>query len=411
MQSDRWTVVIVNDFAHVNGGAGQIALSSAVELARRGHTVILFCGVKPVDPSLERAGVRIVCTGQPEILRNPNRFSAAVQGIWNRRAAAEMATLLRSLNPQTTLVHVHGWTKALSSAIMPVALAHGARVVVTIHDYFLACPNGTFFNHVSAKICHLTPLSAACVMTNCDSRSYSQKLWRVARQHVQISLGQLPNAARHFITYSTLARTLMEPFLPIGARLYEISNPIDAVMMHPVNASHETSMLYVGRLASEKGPLLAADAARRAKSQLRFVGDGDLRERIETQYPEFRVTGWVSREEIHKQLTRSRALVFPSLWYETQGLVVLEAAALGVPSIIADTSAARESVIDGETGLWFRGGDVEDLTRKFHMLQDSGLVTKLGRAAHSRFWASPPTLKSHVDQLEKCYQQVLEHQA
>lgn len=408
MQDSRWTVVIVNDFAHVNGGAGQIALSSARELARRGHAVVLFSAVSPSDPSLERADVRIICTEQPEILHNPDRFGAAVQGLWNRRAAAEMAALLRQLDPRKTLVHVHGWTKALSSSIIPVALAHGAGLVVTVHEYFLACPNGGFFNYVSEKICHLTPLSAACVMTNCDSRSYSQKLWRVVRQEVQLSVGRLPSAVRHFITYSSLARSVIEPYLPIGARLYDIRNPIDAEIITPADVGRETSMVYVGRLASEKGPLLAAEAARRAKSDLRFVGDGYLRGRIEAQYPEYEITGWTSREEVHKQLKRSRALVFPSLWYETQGLVVLEAAARGVPAVVADTSAARESVIDRETGLWFRGGNVEDLAQKLRMLHDDDFVTKLGAAAYSSFWASPPTLVKHVDQLEQCYQHVLE---
>jgi glycosyltransferase involved in cell wall biosynthesis len=161
-------------------------------------------------------------------------------------------------------------------------------------------------------------------------------------------------------------------------------------------------------LAFEKGPLLAAEAARRAKRTLRFVGDGYLRGSIEVQYPECEITGWTSTAEVHQQLKTARALVFPSLWYETQGLVVLEAAACGVPAVVADTSAARENVINGETGLWFRGGDLEDLSRKLRMLQNDELVAKLGSAAYSRFWASPPTLVKHVDQLESCYQHVLE---
>jgi glycosyltransferase involved in cell wall biosynthesis len=408
MQSAHWTVVIVNDVAHVNGGAGQIALSSARELARRGHSVVLFSAVGPPDPSLEQAGVRIVCTNQLDILDNPNRFGAAAQGIWNRKAADEMADLLRALDPRKTLVHVHAWTKAISSSIIPVALAHGSGLVVTIHEYFLACPNGGFFNFVSGEMCHLKPLSAACVMTNCDLRGYSHKLWRVGRQHVQLSVGRLPGAVRHFITISRLSRSLIEPYLPAGARLYDIGNPIDAEMMPPVNVGREKMMVCVGRLASEKGPLLAAEASRWAQSQLKFIGDGYMRGRIEAQYPECAITGWTSHEEVQKQLERSRVLVFPSLWYEAQPLVVLEAAARGVPAVVADTSAARESVIDGETGLWFRRGDVEDLAQKLRMLQDDDFVTKLGAAAYSRFWASAPMLGKHVDQLEQCYQHVLE---
>src|ERR1035438_1919818 len=158
MQSSRWTIVIVNDYSYVNGGAGQIALSSARELARRGHSVILFSAVGPPDPSLAEAGVHIVCTDQPDILNNPNRIGAAVQGIWNSRSAKSMEALLGTLDPRKTLVHIHGWSKAISSSVAPAVLAHGASLVVTVHDYFLVCPNGGLFNYVSNTICHLSPL-------------------------------------------------------------------------------------------------------------------------------------------------------------------------------------------------------------------------------------------------------------
>jgi glycosyltransferase involved in cell wall biosynthesis len=407
MFAENLTIVVVNDFAHVNGGAGQVAIASASELARRGHTVILFSAVSPVDPVLAQSGVRVVCTQQGEIVVNPNRTLAAVQGIWNYRAARQMSELLRTLAPRNTVVHIHGWTKALSSSIVPVVLAHGAGVVVTIHDYFLACPNGGFFNYVSEEICHLRPLSAACVATNCDSRSYPQKLWRVTRQLAQISFGHLPSGISHFITISDLSRSIIEPFLPGCAQLHSISNPIDVDAKHPVDAGRNLMLIYVGRLVKEKGPLLLGEAAHRKGFNLTFVGEGYLRNQIEELYPQFPITGWIPREEVLNHFELSRALVFPSLWYENQPLVVLEAAARGIPAVVADTSAARDSVIDGETGLWFRGGDVDDLSRKLQKLENDEFVSRLGRAAYDRFWTSPPTLLSHGDQLEACYAQVL----
>ena len=407
MQDERLTVVIVNDFAHVNGGATQVALSSAVELARRGHFVILFCAVGPADPLLEKMGIHIVCTDQPDLLSNPSHLKAAVQGIWNRTAATEMTVLLSRVDPRNTVIHVHSWTKALSASVIQAAIAHNTGILVTVHDYFMGCPNGCFYDHAREEICNVKPLSATCVIRNCDSRSYLQKLWRLARQQVQMSFGNLPGDIHHFITNSQLARSVIAPYLPAHAELYHIQNPISVTMGCSTDTRREDSLVFIGRIASEKGPLIAAEAARRTKSKLRFIGDGPLKERLRTQYPEFAVSGWVSREEIETQLTRSRALVFPSLWYETQGLVVLEAAARGIPAIVADTSAAREWVIDGETGLWFRGGDVDDLSEKLLMIRDDDLVRRLGSAAHSRFWASPPTIEKHVDALEACYRKVL----
>ncbi|WP_283180096.1 hypothetical protein [Gemmobacter sp. 24YEA27] len=67
------------------------------------------------------------------------------------------------------------------AALRPVA----GRVVLHAHDYFLACPNGAFFDYRAGVTCDLSPMSLGCVTCNCDKRSAAQKLWRVARQAVQ----------------------------------------------------------------------------------------------------------------------------------------------------------------------------------------------------------------------------------
>lgn len=43
-------IVVVSDFAYVNGGNASVALSSAIRLAQQGDAVTLFAGAGPVDP-------------------------------------------------------------------------------------------------------------------------------------------------------------------------------------------------------------------------------------------------------------------------------------------------------------------------------------------------------------------------
>ena len=105
-------------------------------------------------------------------------------------------------------------------------------------------------------------------------------------------------------------------------------------------------------------------------------------------------------------------LVLPSLWFEAQGLVVAEAAAMGIPSIVPDTSGARDWVDDGIDGFWFRGGDADDLSRQIlRLLREPALAGRLGRAAYERFWAAPPTLDQHLGELERIYGDMLAMEA
>jgi glycosyltransferase involved in cell wall biosynthesis len=117
--------------------------------------------------------------------------------------------------------------------------------------------------------------------------------------------------------------------------------------------------------------------------------------------------GWLAHEAVMAELRKARALVFPSLLYETDGLSVVEAAALGIPAIVSDVSAARASIVDGVTGLLFKAGDPKDLAEKMSALRDDETGARMGRAAHAHYWKNPRTLERHVQELEHTYEQVL----
>ena len=83
-----------------------------------------------------------------------------------------------------------------------------------------------------------------------------------------------------------------------------------------------------------------------------------------------------------------------------------------MPSIVPDTSGARDWVDDGIDGFWFRGGDADDLSRQIlRLLREPALAARLGRAAYERFWAAPPTLDQHLSELERIYGDMLAAEA
>ena len=107
----------------------------------------------------------------------------------------------------------------------------------------------------------------------------------------------------------------------------------------------------------------------------------------------------------------ARALVFPSRWFEVVGMVVEEAHAMGLPTIVSDVSAATEMVSDGREGLHFRSGSAVDLAEKMGMLLDDAVANQMGEVAFQRFWANPPTLARHARETRKVYDQVWSERA
>ncbi|WP_263358967.1 glycosyltransferase [Acidicapsa ligni] len=401
-------VVVLADYGHITGGASQVAVGSLNSLAEAGMDVVFVSGTGPVDPTIHRDKVEIVNFGLYDILQNPSKVDASIKGIWNSQSAERVREVLATCDPADTIVHLHTWTRSLSSSVVHAVASLGFKMVCTLHDYFAICPNGGLYIFPEEKHCQLRPMSLSCVACNCDTQSYAQKLWRVGRHLVQQQLGGIPSQIKYFITVSDYSEKLLRPWLPSSSEFFRVSNPIQVVRTAPAPVGSNHAFTFVGRLSKEKGPDLFAEAALLANVPAVFVGSGPRLENVAAINKSATLLGWKDQAGVASAFQGSRALVFPSLWHETQGLSVLEAAASGVPAIVSDACAAREAIIDGETGLLFRSGDASDLSAKLTLLdRDAAFAARIGSNAYNRYWSAPSTLESHTSQLIACYQKIL----
>lgn len=403
MDADRLPeVFVLNDYSVPNGGSSVVALRSAWELARRGVQVTLFTakGPKPEPPP----GGRSICLGQEEIQSDPNRLRAIVSGWFNIKAARVLRQALAGRDPRRTIIHVHTYAKALSPSVISTALDLGFPVILSLHDFFMACPAGTLFQFPKSEICELKPLSWPCVTCQCDRRHVLHKQWRVARTFLQNRILHLDRRITRYIGVSDFSVRVIKPLLPSTAKIVTIRNPVSCPDLGPPPSVEPRPFVFVGRFVREKGPLLFAEAVARLGVPAVFIGDGDLRDDLQRLCPGAAFPGWLPEEEVHRWLRQARALVFPPLLYETLGLVVVEAAALGVPSIVASRSAATDFVRHGTTGLVFEHGSVHSLCERIQELHlDAAKAADLGRNAYLSYWKDPWTLERHVDELLGLY--------
>lgn len=402
-------VVILNDYATTTGGSTAVAIASALGLAERGVRVTYFSCVGPVAPELRDVpNLEVVCLGQHEIAKDPNRLRALASGLRNPAAVSALRRLLAGKDPARTLVHAHTWMKAMSPFALDVAPALGFPLVVTLHDFFITCPSGGFYDHATGTVCRRAPLSASCLACNCDRRHYAHKLWRVARTALQNGALGLPSRVSAYLGVSGFSLDILRPHLPPGIPAAALRNPVDCSDDGPAPVVDNRPFLYVGRFVPEKGVRLFAEAVRATGLPAVFVGDGELAPELRRLCPDARFTGWLKPGQIRAELRAARALVFPPTWYETLGLVAVEAASAGVPAIVSDGCAASESVRHEETGLHFAHGDAASLADGMRRLaHDHVLAARLGRAAYDWYWADPWTADRHVDELLGHYRRLL----
>lgn len=128
-------------------------------------------------------------------------------------------------------------------------------------------------------------------------------------------------------------------------------------------------LLYLGRIAAEKGTHLAIDAARMAGMPIKIAGDAHEQEQAyfrseikpRLEMPGVEWVGEVGGDDKRRLLRGAHALLFPILWDEPFGLVMIEAMLSGTPVIGFKKGSAPEVVDEGVTGHLVATGDVHAL--------------------------------------------------
>ncbi|WP_303690571.1 glycosyltransferase family 4 protein [Megamonas hypermegale] len=401
-------VIILNDYAYINGGAGKIAIDTALGLVKQNIDVTLFSAVGPISEFLKNVpNLKVICLNQYDILNDPNRLRAIINGIWNFKARKAFENLLRQYDNKETIIHVHGMEKALSSSCINIAVKKGFKVLFHLHEYGIACPNMGFYNYQKQEICKLKPLSWKCIITNCDSRCYLHKCWRVIRQFVQKNIGGVPQNI-HYIYISEFSYKILTPFLNKKNKIFYVSNPIDIQKKERIEVENNEEFIFIGRLVPEKNPVLLAKVASEMKLPVTFIGSGVCENEIKKIYPKAKITGWLDKNSIENILKSARCLVFPSNWYECQPLVVLECLAKGIPCISSKICASSESLIDGETGLLFENNNKNDLMIAIDKMKNDEIIRIMSNTAYNDFWNKDYSLKKYINEIIRIYNSILE---
>lgn len=357
--------VIINDYAYVNGGSAKIAIETALNINKRGINVFFFAAVAPIDDRLQKSDVKIICLDGKDLLHESNKIKASLLNIWNNKAKKELDSLLEQLNPQNTVIHIHGWIKALSSSVLYPINRRGFSVVITTHDYFVVCPNGGLYNYSKRSLCKYTPMSLRCILCNCDKRKYYHKIFRVTRQLIQ-NIFIKNNGKINYISISELNEKLNKKFT-VSQKYTRILNPVKNSVNIFSHSDFPNCIAYVGRISEEKGTDIFCEAVQRlirqgCKFDACVIGDGDDIGRYKSKYPNVHFLGWMSHEETLSIIRESRVLILPSRCYEGAPLTVIEAMTMGIPCIVSDSTSATE-IVNRNTGYVFESENISDLMK------------------------------------------------
>ncbi|WP_396643227.1 glycosyltransferase [Microbacterium sp.] len=129
--------------------------------------------------------------------------------------------------------------------------------------------------------------------------------------------------------------------------------PVDHLPRADGSGTDRPVVVSSGRLMRQKAPDRFAEIARSLGDRAEFVwiGDGSAEEREQwIGDAPVRITGWLAHHDVVAQLRASDVFLFPTRW-EGMPISLMEAQAMGLPSVATDIVGNRDVIVDGETGM------------------------------------------------------------
>ena len=368
-------ILLIHCHYRLPGGEDAVFAAERAQLERHGHTVVVY------ERSNEEAAHGLA------------KLLLPLHAVWNRRAAGEVRALIAREKPDA--IHIHNTLLLLSPAVVRAAKQSGVPVVQSLHNFRLFCPNGILLR--DGNVCEDCPHHGlSCALRHrCYRGSLAQTAVVAAAYalHRRISTwrGVTMVALTEFDRRKLLEFNRERPMFDAD-RLVVKPNPVCVEPREVLPwADRKPQMLFAGRLEELKGlrtVLQAWQLLGGAAPDLLVAGEGPLGDWArENAGPKVHFLGQLAPAELHRHMAESRAVVAPSLCYESFALVPAEAHMLGTPVLASGLGNVGASVRPGIDGLRFAPGDAKALAGAVGALSamqfDCGAIAAAARRTYS----------------------------
>jgi glycosyltransferase involved in cell wall biosynthesis len=371
---------------HRGGGGADNAWDATIALSRRRGLDIAIFERDSRDIALGLAG----------------RMSAFANGLYAPAALRAFGARLEQDRPD--IVHTHELYPLLTPWLFEHCTRVGIPIVHSCYDFRITCPIAT--HHDGAGFCTRCVDHGAhhALLRNCrDSLPESAAF---ALRHAVAGWRNLYRHVTRFIVLTDFSRDWLHTQAGIPLDRICVNECAILAAADPVDPAEGGYFAFAGRFVPEKGLDILIEASRMTSLPIHVAGPpgSDPTPLMSKGVP---VTITSGPESLAAFYRGARALVVPSLWFETFAIVAAEAMAHGVPVIASRIGALNDTVREGRTGLHFASGDPADLARQMRRLwDDPALCRTLGAAAHADVVARFNE-DAHFDRLVAAYDAAL----
>jgi glycosyltransferase involved in cell wall biosynthesis len=385
-------LLLIHNYYREPGGEDDVLESEKALLSSRGHTITEY-----VRHNQEIAGYSALSKAL---------IPAKITWAWDSYGG--LRELLRKAKPD--VAHFHNTFPLISPAAYYACRDAGVPVVQMLHNSRLLCPVGTFFR--DGRVCEDClgkRITWPGIVHGCYHGSSLQTSGLSGMLAVHKAVGTWEHLVDAYVVFTEFHR---RKFVEGGLPANKVVVKPHFLMSDPgVRSGDGDYALFVGRLVPEKGVHVLAEAWRGLKVPLKIRGDGPMLAEVEAlarENPFVEVVRRPSREEYFALVRGARFLVWPSVYNEAFGRVVIDAFASGVP-VLASRLPVCTELVSERAGLHFNSGDAKDLAAMAQSAWDNPTeMRKRGSAARKEYEEKYGANRNY-DLLLNIYERVLKN--
>lgn len=364
--------LLINNFHYPRGGSEKAYFDTAEILKSHGHEVAFFSTKHPKNNSTEWEKYFIDNVDyNSAVLSVWQKIKMAVNIIFNFQVKKNLEKLILDFKPD--VAHLHNIYHQLSPSVIYALKKHNIPMVMTLHDYKLISPNYSLF--LNGKIWEKKSF-ISCITDKCIKSSYLKSTLGALEKFFHDLFGSYEKI-NMFIPPS---KFLMNKFREFGfqGKMEYIPNPINNLFFNTeiTNDDNSGPLVYYGRLSKEKGIETVIRAMKYVlEEKLQIIGEGPEKENLVVLTKKLNLEskvfllGYKSGQELKGILSKAKAIIIPSIWYENMPYAIAESLAMGKIVIASKIGGIPDLICDGENGFLFEAGSSKELAQKIESLK------------------------------------------
>ena len=339
-------ILVVHCRYRISGGEDRVVSCDIKLLREMGHKVVPYISSNKI---LDGAGTIA-------------RVKCVAAYLYPAKQRQEIIRIIKK--DQIDVIWVHNTLWTLGTAPYEAGKKCGIPVIHTLHNFRLLCPNGICYRegHICRDCIGRNPL---CLHNSVKRGCYrnSRLLSAVIAFNIIKQRKSLKDHVKLVCVSEFQRKLILKSLKGLNPKkVYIKHNFVSSTVNSKTYSERSNRFIYAGRLTESKGikELLCAwkilEKDMPDAPELLICGTGELAGFADEFIQENRLrhvkrTGEISGEEVSGLMADSKALIYPTRWYEGEPVAIIEAYYAGTPVIATDIGGVSEMILEGRTGI------------------------------------------------------------